>query len=129
MTPDRHLLRVGLISGIAAALCLYASVAHCQDRPMKVTIAAYAGLATADLVLTTPCVRNGSCRERNPALKPVAGSYAGMAAAKAAGVTVFSAMAWKLRTRHPRLAWGILGSVTAAQGAVVVYNARQGRQR
>ncbi len=130
LTPQQ-LLRASILCMVLAFifLTLLVSKAFGQERPhdtpMKVTIATYAGLATVDLLQTTPCVRSGACRERNAVLKPVAGSYAGMAAAKAAGVTVFSTVAWKLRKEHPKVAWTMLGTVTALQGAVVVYNARQ----
>jgi hypothetical protein len=123
-------------AGRAALVCLVlgivllffmVDVAHCQDRPkdtaMKATIAGYIAVAAADVWQSAPCLHGTTCREVSPVYKHT--NPAGFIAIKAAGVTAVTVTAWKIRKTHPKAAWWLLGATTAAQTAVVIYNARQ----
>ena len=119
--------RVALITSLCglAFLCSVLD-GHCEEKKtaFKLTAASYAVLAGVDVAQSVPCLSSTRCREVSPVYK--SSSPAGFIAIKAAGVTTFTVLAWKLKKQHPKWAWGLLAGVTATQGAVVLWNAQHG---
>lgn len=102
---------------------LLPSPAAAQTR-FQLTAATYASLQAVDTVQTLPCLRSATCRETNPLYTSPARTVA-IKAATTGAVLVWAA---RLRPKHPRLAWFVLGSVTVAQGIFVAQNVRVRRR-
>lgn len=94
----------------------------------KITIAAMIAAGAIDTWQTAACVRARRCVEINPIARPFAGNPWALAGAKGAATSAVAVAAWRARRRHPRAAWILLGSVTAANVAVVISNHRQLRR-
>lgn len=132
--PRPQLLRAAILCTVTGLILTWLSVSgHCEEpeRPtpvaFKITIGALAGLAAIDTVQSVPCLQSPWCYEKNPLYKHA--SPAGFVAIKAAGISTVSVAAWKVRKTRPKLAWTLLGSMTALQGWAVVHNARVLRKR
>ena len=99
-----------------------------SSKSFTALTAGYLALSGADFYLSNRCISAGRCVE--------IGSYRGVAnhpvlfaATKMAASSALAATAWAIRKKHPKAAWGVLVGLTVAQGAVVVWNAQQGRGR
>jgi hypothetical protein len=115
--------RAALVCFLLAALCFWAMAAEAAPLKFRAATGALAGLAAVDLAQSVPCVRAGApCREVNPVFSRL--SPAPFVVVKAAGMTVATVAAWRMRATRPRTAWALLLSLTAAQGFVVAHNAR-----
>jgi hypothetical protein len=124
LTP-RHLLTATIICVLACLALLWAADASAQDRPLKAAIASYAALSVLDARQTGACLGAGTCREMNPALRPMpTGALLTVKLAANAGVAV---TVWKLRRTRPKTALGLAIAAAVSQGVVVAHNARRRR--
>jgi hypothetical protein len=126
--PRRHLLRAAVVCGLLAFGCLLGAVnASCEERAstsLRVALTTYAGLSALDAAQTARCVQAATCREQNPALRPMVQQPAVFVAVKS-GITAAALVGtWKLRVQHPKLAAGLARGIVLGQGAVVLVNAR-----
>lgn len=127
---DPRLRSVAIGCLLVGLACLYlARHASCQElaprssKAFTVTAVTFAALGAVDAHQSLPCLHSATCREGNPLYAHL--SPAGFTAVKSATIGGGVVYAWTLRKRHPKLAWSLLGSLTALQGAVVLSNAHQ----
>lgn len=128
MTPALARLAVATVMALALSVVTGACEEPRRGTAFKVTASAFVGLAAVDVAQTTNCVRDGRCRESNPAMRPFARSPVRLGLVKAAMVSSVLGVAWQARRHHPRRAWLVLGTATAVQGFAVGWNARQLRK-
>ena len=130
----RHLLAGAIICIVLVLGLLYAVVdAHAQPAPkmdepssvaLKAALGSYLTFSVIDAKQTRSCLVAGTCTERNPMLKPFAGSPSRLVAVKLAANSGVAYGIWKLHKRKPKTAL-VLGIAAAGfQGWVVAQNAR-----
>jgi hypothetical protein len=114
---------IALVLSLVFWLAL-ARVACAEERKVfAVAVASFVVLGAVDATQTGSCLAAQTCREVGP-LYRWSQSAPVVVTMKAAATTGMTLTLWKLHQRHPKLAWGIILGLTAAQVAVIRQNAK-----
>ena len=126
--PRSHSFRIVIVCALLVVALLVISTKQCGAEEKKTpklftaTALSLAGLAVVDAKQSIPCLKSATCAEANPLYAH--GNAATFAAIKVGAIGGSIWWSWQARKQHPRLAWAMLGGLTALQGLAVVHNAQ-----